>query len=392
MLIGIVGAPNKGKSTLFSALTMSEVEIADYPFTTINPNLGVAYATKECAERSLHVKCRPRNSLCVDGTRLIPVNIVDVAGLVEGAHHGKGMGNQFLNDLAAADALMLVVDASGKTDANGNPSENSNPVDDVRLVRNELVEWLSSIIKRHMPQLSRRPNGTDALSEILAGLKVSKDEIKNAAESNFLTTSNIAWPDADIRKFSEALLNRSKPILLLANKSDAPGSAERVQLLEKQFGKDNVVSCSAAIELALRKAAKHGIIDYHPGATDFKILKDELPKEQADALKYMKTFVGKGGTGVQNAINRVLFKLLDDIVVYPVEDDGKYSDHSGNVLPDAIPIKKGSTALDLAAKIHTDIASGMLYAIDARTKMRLAKDYVLKDGDVIKIVTAAKPK
>lgn len=392
MLIGIVGAPNKGKSTLFSALTMNEVEIADYPFTTINPNLGVAYATKECAEKSLHVKCRPRNSLCVDGTRLIPVNIVDVAGLVEGAHEGKGMGNQFLNDLAAADALMLVVDVSGKTDANGNPSENSNPVDDVALVRNELVEWLSSIIKRHMPQLSRRPNGVDALSEVLAGLKASQDEIKHAAESGFLTTSNISWHEADVRKFSEALLYRSKPTLILANKSDALGSAERIRLLEEQFGKDNVIPCSAAIELALRKAAKQGIIDYTPGASDFRVLKAELPKEQADALKYMKTFIAKGGTGVQTAINHVLFKQLDDIVVYPVEDEGKYTDHSGNVLPDAIPIKRGSTAQDLAAKIHTDIASGMLYAIDARTKMRLAKDYVLKDGDVIKIVTAAKPK
>lgn len=392
MLVGIVGAPNKGKSTLFSALTMNDVDIADYPFTTIDPNLGVAYATKECAEKSLHVKCRPRNSLCVNGIRHIPVNIIDVAGLVEGAHQGKGMGNQFLNDLAAADALMLVVDASGKTDANGNPSENSDPASDFSLVKNELVEWLSSIIKRHMPQMSKRPNGVDALSEVLAGLKVSKDEIKIAAESNFLTTSNVSWPDPDIMKFSESLLGASKPMLILANKSDASGSAERIISLEKQFGKDNVVSCSAAIELALRKAAKQGLIDYIPGAKDFKILKTELPKEQADALDYMKKFIGKDGTGVQEAINRVLFMLLDEIVVYPVEDEGKYTDHSGNVLPDAVPIKRGSTALDLAARIHTDIAAGMLYAIDAKTKMRIAKDCVLKDGDVIKIVTAAKPK
>jgi ribosome-binding ATPase YchF (GTP1/OBG family) len=388
-LVGIIGAPNKGKSTLFSAMTMNDVAIADYPFTTINPNLGVSYATRECVEKSLGVKCKPRNSLCVNGIRKLPVNLIDVAGLVEGAHEGKGMGNQFLNDLSASDALMVVVDASGKTDATGNRCDDCDPVNDVKMVMNELTEWLSSIIKRHMNVISKAPNGVEALQQVLTGFKVTKEGIEKAAEQAYLPTSGINWPDDDIRTFAAALLKNTKPILIVANKCDAKNSEVSVERLRKEYGNDNVVACSAAIELALRKAESQGLIDYMPGARDFRIIKT-ASKEQSDALSYMLGFISSRGTGVQEILNHVVFKLLDNIVVYPVEDESKYTDHFGNVLPDAILIKEGSTAQELAGRIHTDLAKGMLYAIDARSKMRLAKDYALKDGDVIKIVSAAK--
>ncbi|MGC8648897.1 MAG: GTPase, partial [Candidatus Micrarchaeia archaeon] len=162
MLIGIVGAPNKGKSTLFSALTLNEVEIADYPFTTINPNLGVAYVSKECVDKELNISCNARNSLCINHVRFFPVNIIDVAGLVEDAHLGKGMGNQFLNDLASADALIVVVDASGKTDAHGNKVDYADPINDVNMVTNEIIEWISGIIKKHINIISKREDGVEA--------------------------------------------------------------------------------------------------------------------------------------------------------------------------------------------------------------------------------------
>lgn len=390
MLIGIVGAPNKGKSTLFSALTMNEVEMADYPFTTINPNLGVAYATRECAEKSLKTKCRARNSLCINGTRMIPVNLVDVAGLVEGAHLGKGMGNQFLNDLAAADALILVVDASGKTDTAGNHAE-SDPVEDVNMVRSELGDWLAGIIARHMSSIARRKDGVVALSEVLAGLKIGKDEVSAAIDAAFLTSSNINWSEKDARRFADELLERTKPIMIVANKSDIPESQRNVERLREKFGNENVIECSAAIELALRKAAKQGIIEYVPGQREFRMLKQDIPDEQRKALEYMLRFLKERGTNVQEVINGIVFDLLDNIVVYPVEDENKYTDHSGNVLPDAILLKRGSTATDLAAAIHTDLAKSMLYALNARTKMRLGKEYELKEDDVVRIVSAARP-
>ena len=390
MLIGIIGAPNKGKSTLFSALTMNDVEIADYPFTTINPNMGVTYATKDCPEKELKTKCRARNSLCTNGVRKIPVNIIDVAGLVEGAHAGKGMGNQFLNNLAAADALMLVVDASGKTDPSGNPCESCDAANDVKMVNGELIEWLASIISKHMNQLSKRGDGINALSEVLTGLKISKEEIKSAIESIYLSESKISWSDHDTKRFAEKIITISKPTLIVANKCDVNGSEAQVSSLKSGFGDGKVIAVSAAIELALRKAEKQKIIEYPPGSRSFQIINKEISKQQFDALQYMQEFIKTKGANAQETVNRAVFDLLDNIVVYPVEDENKYSDHFGNVLPDAILLKKGSTAMDLAGAIHTEIAKNMLYAIDARTKMRLAKDHVLKDNDVIKIVSAAK--
>ncbi len=390
MLIGIIGAPNKGKSTLFSALTLKDAEIADYPFTTINPNIGVAYATCKCAEKELGVKCNPRNSLCSDGIRKIPVNIVDVAGLVEGAHEGKGMGNQFLSDLAAADALMLVADASGKTDPSGSPCDSCDPCVDVDMVDSELVEWIASIVQKHMPALAKRADGAEALSGILTGLKISTEQIKSAISKCSLSQVKINWSESDTGRFAKEILLLSKPILILANKSDAKGSDERAAMLASRFGSENVITCSAAIELALRKAEKQGLLVKAEGSNAFSITEGKATKEQLNALKYMLDFTKAKGTNVQEALNRAVFRMLDNIVVYPVEDENKYTDHFNNVLPDAILMRKGSTALDLANAIHTEIGKNMLYAVDARNKRRLAKDYVLNDNDVIRIVSAAK--
>ena len=390
MLIGLVGAPNKGKSTLFSALTLNEVAIADYPFTTIKPNFGVAYATKKCVHEELKTKCNARNGLCVNGTRMFPVNLTDVAGLVEGAHEGKGMGNQFLNDLAGADALILVADASGRTDPSGNKTTGADPAEDVRMVEKELVAWLAGVVRSNIGKISRRPDGIDALYEVLAGLKVTKDDIKEVVEKNGLTSGKIAWSDAQVGEFAATLIKKSKPTLIAANKSDVRGSEQNIEALKKEFGEENIVPCSGAVELALRKAAKQKLIDYVPGSRDFKWLEENPSKERLDALKYMQDFLKSGGTNVQELMNMAVFGLLDNIVVYPVEDENKYTDSFGKVLPDAILIKRGSTTQQFAEKIHTDLAKGMLYAVDARTKRRLSKDYILQDNDVIKIVSSVK--
>ena len=392
MLVGIVGAPNKGKSTLFSALTSIDVQIADYPFTTIKPNVGVAYVTKRCPDSELHVKCNPKNSMCTDGTRMIPVKIIDVAGLVEGAHEGKGMGNQFLNDIAAADALIIVADASGRTDANGNQCDGCDPSKDVSTVTGEMAEWLAGIIARHSKELSRAKDTASALSSVLAGLKVSGTQVSTSMARCGLASSGNDWAGSGAKKFAQDLLAESKPFLVAANKSDVPGSAPNVERLRSAFGQGNVIACSAAVELALRKAVRSGIISYDPDRRSVKILKSGIPKEQADALGYMIRFVGENGTGVQQIINRIYLDMLDNIVVYPVEDENRYTDSVGNVLPDAILLKRGSTAQDLAAAIHTELAKGMLYAIDARKKMRIAKEHVLNDNDIIKIVSSAKQK
>ncbi|MDE1828010.1 MAG: YchF-related putative GTPase [Candidatus Micrarchaeota archaeon] len=387
-MVGIIGAPNKGKSTLFSALTMASAEIADYPFTTIKPNHGVAYVARECVEAELKVKCTPKNGICKGGIRYIPIQIVDVAGLVPGAHLGKGMGNQFLTDAICADVLIQVVDLSGKTDLSGNGSENSNPAEDVKMIADELARWVSGIIKKHISGIAKRKDGAKALHEMLAGLRVSESQIESAISSSSLTSSNIGWGDLDIEAFSRALLKISKPLVVAANKMDiAPAGA--LEKLRKELEGYKVVECSAAIELALKKAAKAGAIDYNPGEKSFKIL-GNLNPDQVKALEYMRRFTGKSGTGVQQLLNSVVFEVLKMIVVYPVEDEGKYTNHFGEVLPDALLIERGKNVHDLAAKIHSDLAKNLLYAIDAKKRMRLNKEYLLKDNDVIKIVSAAK--
>ena len=388
MLIGIIGAPNKGKTTMFSALTMVDAAIADYPFTTIKPNLGIAYITKECVEKELGVKCKPRNSLCVNGVRQIPVNLTDVAGLVPDAHLGKGMGNQFLNDLISANALIQVVDLSGKTDMQGNPSTGSSPEEEVHAVKKEMALWLAGIISKHLRSSSKNEDET-ALGKILSGFGINAEQIKRAGEASYLSASQMTRNPENTYKFSEALLAISKPTIIAANKLDQSKDGALDELRKKLEGY-RVIGCSGAIELALRKAAKSGVIEYVPGSSDFKISK-EVNAEQKQALDYMRNFIQKNrGTGVQEVVNTAVFGLLDSIAVYPVEDENKYTDHFGNVLPDILMLKNGSKALELAEKIHTDLAKNMLYAIDAKKKQRVAKDYLLKDNDVIKIVSAAK--
>ncbi|MDE1851929.1 MAG: YchF-related putative GTPase [Candidatus Micrarchaeota archaeon] len=382
MLIGLVGAPNKGKSTLFSALTLAEAEIADYAFTTINPNIGVAYAKRECVEKELGVKCRPRNSLCINGMRQLPVNIIDVAGLVPGAHLGKGMGNQFLNDLANADVLIQVVDITGKTDVHGKQAENQDPAEEVRMVAEEIAQWLAGIIQKHISAISKRSDSDKALAELLSGFRASQEQVKLAAERAFLPLSGINWSADETLKFSRELLKMIKPTIIAANKCDK-ASSNALEELKKSLPGYTVIGCSAMLELALRKAEKAGVVEIGEKALR---IKEGLPKEKKDALEYISRYIDeRGTTGVTELLNTAVFDFLSNIVVYPVEDENKYTDHFGNVLPDAVLVKRGSTAFNLAEKVHTDLAKSMKYAVDAKTKMRLAKDHVLKDNDVIKI-------
>ncbi|MCL4371775.1 YchF-related putative GTPase [Candidatus Marsarchaeota archaeon] len=390
MIIGIIGAPNKGKSTLFSAMTMVDAKIANYPFTTVDPNKGVCYASAECAEAKIGKKCNPRNSICMNGHRFIPINVVDVAGLVPGAHEGKGMGNQFLSDLSMADAFIIVVDATGKTDQEGNSCDYSDPAEDVKMVVDELVEWISGIIERHMPSLSKRDDGIAAMCELLTGLKIGKREIEETIDKLALTSSRINWNDVGIERFSRSILMASKRFIVAANKSDA--KSEKAMASLRQYCSSNsiaVVECSAAIELALRKASSSGAIRYEPGSRSFEVT-GTINEEQGKALERMAAFLKNQGTNVQELINTLVFSTMHFIVVYPVEDENKFTDHYGNVLPDAVLLADGSTAQELAAAIHSEIAKNMLYAINAITKMRIGKDHKLADGDIIKIVSAAR--
>jgi len=399
LMVGIVGKPNTGKSTFFSAATLVLVEIASYPFTTIKPNRGIGYIRTPCVCREFNVKDNPVNSLCLDGTRLIPVELIDCAGLVPGAWQGRGLGNQFLDEIRKADALVHIVDAAGATDAEGRICKpgSHDPVEDARFLEVEMTMWLTQILKRDWPKIARTAeSGTQdlltLLEDRLSGLAIRRNHIIEALRKTELNAEKpTAWSNEDLVKFMDALRRVSKPLLIAANKIDLPTAEENAERL-KELGY-TVIPCCAEAELALRRAGEKGLIDYKPGDCNFTVVKpEELTETQRRALQVVQERILQkfGSTGVQEAINMAYFQLLNMIVVYPVEDVEKLADHKGNVLPDAYVVPYGTTARQLAYMIHTELGEGFIYAVEARERRRIGENHVLKDRDVISIVSAKK--
>jgi hypothetical protein len=374
MEIAICGKTNVGKSSFFKAATMIDVEISNRIFCTIKPNVGISYVTAPCPCNELKIKCNPRNSQCINGIRLIPVKLWDVAGLIPGAHEGRGLGLEFLNDIIQADMLIHIVDASGTTNSEGQPTEGYDPSNDVKFLEEEIDFWFADVIKRHVEKIKDEKKAEG----ILAGLGIKDKHVKEVMEKIGLS---------NIKEFARELRKLSKPMLIAANKIDLPRSEENLKKMKKEFPHLTIVPCSAEAEIALRTAAKAGFIDYIPGGS-FTI-KKELNEKQKKALELIKTNIldKYGSTGVEDCLNKAVFDFMKYIAVYPVENEHKLSDKKGNILPDVFLMPPNSTALDLAFKVHTDIGEKFIGAIDARTGRKVGGDHILKHNDIIKILT-----
>jgi hypothetical protein len=393
MQIGLLGKANVGKSTFFSAATETAVAVGNYPFTTIEPNIGITYVRTKCACK--HFGIKHDNPLCVDGIRLVPVKLIDVAGLVPGAHEGKGLGNKFLDDARQAEVLIHVVDAAGTTDIQGHPvpAGTHNPLEDVEFVENEFDQWFKQILQREWQKLVREISQktttlADGITKRFSGLGVKEFDVSEALkESGLGTKKPNEWQDSDLLLFVKKLRKKTKPLLIAANKADLCKDLAVVGEIKKNH---HVVVCSAESELLLRKAAKAGLIKYLPGDSTFEILNESgLSQQQKQALDLVKMVLSKiKTTGIIQALNYAVFDLLKFITVYPVEDETKLSNKDGVVLPDARLLPAGSTAKELATTIHADLAKGFLHAMDVKTKQRIGSDHKLQDGDVIKIVSS----
>ncbi|MEF8812519.1 MAG: redox-regulated ATPase YchF [Halovenus sp.] len=390
--LALAGKPNAGKSTFYTAATRAEVDVGNYPFTTIDPNRGVSYARTQCPCLDRDRRCDSDN--CRAGKRYVPVELFDVAGLVPGAHEGRGLGNQFLDELTDADAILHVVDASGGTNAEGEPVEvgEHDPLEDIAFVEEEMDRWLAAIIGRNWESVERQSRAPDfdideALGEMLTGVGATEADIAAVLRELAYPEDPRQWDDEERRALATALRERTKPIVVVANKADiAPeGNLERLQ-----DAADIVVPATAEGELALRRGAEAGLVEYDPGDEGFTV-GDDASDEQREALEAVRDVIDTyGGTGVQAALNTAVYDVLDRISVYPVEDETKWTDSQGRMLPDAHLLPAGSTPLDLAYAVHSDIGDGYVHAVDAREQRRIGEDHELAEGDVIKIVSTAR--
>ena len=390
MQIGLIGKANVGKSTFFSAATETTVASGNFPFTTIEPNVGVAYVQSDCACK--HFDLKHDNPLCINGTRLIPVKLIDVAGLVPGAHEGKGLGNQFLDDARQAEILIHVVDIAGTTDIQGQPISvgSHDPLEDIAFVQDEFDQWFVDILKREWDKITReidqkRAKLTDGIAKRFSGLGIKDYQVHIVLQKQGLISRNPKeWNDSDIENFVKELRQNTKPMIIAANKADLCKDLDIIKKIT-----DVVVPCSAETELLLRKATKAGMINYTSGDTGFKINeKKEIPIPQQKALDLVNKIFSKiPSTGIQKILNSAVFDSLNLITVYPVEDESKFTNKEGVIFPDTKLLPQDSTAKDLASLIHADIAKGFLHAIDCKTKQRISGDQKLKHGDVIKIVS-----
>ena len=398
--LGLIGKTNTGKTTFFNSATLSSEEISSYPFTTKKPVSGIAHAITLCVHPEFKIQDNPNNSKCVEGWRYIPIELIDLPGLIKDAWKGKGLGNQFLSIAAQSDALLHVVDASGGVDSTGKITKvgTGDPISDFADIEEELIMWYHKILEGNRDKVSkvikRGSNFLDAITDLYRGIGVNKTHVKETLLASGLEQKDFDDFDmADSKKFASHLRKISKPTLIVANKIDVEGADKNFARLREHYNDSIVIPVSGDSEFSLRRAEQKGLIKYSPGSEQFEIIKsNELNEKQTNALNFIqKGIMGEYmRTGVQFAINVAVFKLLKMNSIYPVANEKDLSDKKGRILPDLILLKDGATINDLAKEIHSDLTKGLLYGKDLRYNLRLPINYQLRDRDVVSLINATK--
>ncbi|RDA82652.1 hypothetical protein CP532_0122 [Ophiocordyceps camponoti-leonardi (nom. inval.)] len=387
-LIGLVGKPSAGKSTTLNSLTDASSKVGPsspprflyeiFCFTTIDPQRAVGYLQIDCAcaRFDLSDRCRPNHGSCVSGRRSVPIELLDVAGLVPGAHEGRGLGNRFLDDLRHADALIHVVDASGTVDAEGKPTRGYDPSVDIAWLRAEIVAWILGNLMQRWPSIRRRhvavkATALDTLVAQFSGYGADAGLIGRALDRAAVREPLESWDDGTIRHVVDSFVDEKFPTVVALNKIDHPDADKNIAKIAKAHDPASIVLCSAISEIFLRKMAKQGYIRYVEGS-DVVDTKEDLIEEGDPDGGGLKELDDKNRTRIENLKDMVLFRfgstgvvqlltraadLLGLVPVFPVRNTttfGSGASDSRFVFRDCVLVNKGSTVADVARKVMGD--------------------------------------
>lgn len=304
----------------------------------------------------------------------MPVELLDVAGLVPGASTGRGLGNKFLNDLRAADVLIHVVDASGTVDADGKETRGYDPSQDIAWLRQEVVNWVLGNLMEKWTSIKRRHVATKAAPADTLQAQFSGYGSTPALTARCLDKLHLGpldeWSDETVTLVVETFVDEKFPCVIAVNKIDHPDADKNIAKIAKMCDPNSIVLCSAISEIFIRKLAKQGFVKYTQGSEfvdtredlveagdptggDLKTMDDKL-KNRVENLRDLVLF-RYGSTGVNKLLTRAA-ELLGLVPVFPVRNINSYSsgERETGVFRDCVLVKRGSTVGQVYRKVMGD--------------------------------------
>lgn len=404
-LIGIVGKPSSGKSTTLNSLTDASAQVGAFPFTTIEPNRATGYLQVNCAcsRVGLQKLCKPNYGWCENGLRHIPIMLLDVAGLVPGAHSGRGLGNKFLDDLRHADALIHVVDVSGTTDAEGKNTRGYDPLQDIVWLQDEIRLWIEGNLHKRWGSIVRKHTATkssavDTLQQQFGGYGSHASMIQRALGRIPGLPPLEQWDNEWITEVVKSFMQEKFPTVLALNKMDHPDADKNVSKIMLKYPDVKCVLTSAITEVFLRKLKKQGFIRYEEGTEFVDTFEDDdtlkpLDEKLIQRIEVIRDLVlyRFGSTGVVQVLQAAA-STLNLIPVYTVRNIHTFAGGNGeNVFRDCFLVKKGTTVGKVATYIMGDVT---VAAIETVGGIRVSEDDKVDEGvnDILTFKLAPKSK
>ncbi|KAF9140850.1 hypothetical protein BGX30_005878 [Mortierella sp. GBA39] len=399
VVIACVGKPSAGKSSFLNAVTDATAKVGNYPFTTIKPNNGIAYFPIECPCQRFNKTrlCAPRYGRCIDGKRFVPIQILDVAGLVPGASEGQGLGNQFLDDLRHANALIHVVDVSGTTDANGKETVGYDPIGDIEWLRGEIHSWILGNLNKRWNQIVRRhvavkASTAETLHNQFSGYGATLSLVQKSLDRSGIKEPMDTWEKETILKIVDAFLDERFPTVIALNKIDLPDSDKNISKIMRKYDQNKIVLSSALAETFLRKLHKQKFIQYEEG-TDNVQTKEDMPDSDLKPLdEKLQNRIEKvqdlvlyryGSTGVQDVVLKAV-EILGLVPAFPVKSLTTFANTNGKgVFRDCVLLWPGTTVLEFADIVHPEIAKHYLGAETIGNRKIGEDDVITQENNII---------